>query len=314
MKALGSGWLALLMLLWPGVAPLEAGKRVVVDQAAIIVNNKLITRQEIISVKSLQEKDYRSRLKGAELEEKLKNLDEEIKEKVISNLLLETRAEELEIVVSDKEIEERVRNILQSDSRISQIYTDQTLRELVVNDLLSKRVIQREVNSRILVEEKDVSRLCRENQGDTREIDVGHILLRGDSAQVMEKLLSIRKRLEEGDSFAKLAQQYSEDPSISRNKGRLGFISKGQFVKPFEEKAFSMKVGELSDPVKTKYGYHLIRVYAERHKKVANCEEMDELTRRKFYEQVWNEKRRKNLERYFADLKKNADIKVLYQP
>ncbi|MBI1389102.1 MAG: hypothetical protein GC154_11705 [bacterium] len=91
-----------------------------------------------------------------------------------------------------------------------------------------------------------------------------HILLRvtpgADEEAVKQKALDIKKEIEGGLSFANAAMTYSEDPSAVRNKGDLGYFSKGQMVPPFEEAAFSLPLGQVSDPVKTQFGYHLILV------------------------------------------------------
>ncbi|NIR96630.1 MAG: peptidylprolyl isomerase, partial [Gammaproteobacteria bacterium] len=63
------------------------------------------------------------------------------------------------------------------------------------------------------------------------------------------------------------------------NSGRLGFISRGQFVKPFEDVAFSLPVGGLSAPVRTRFGLHLIKVFDQRHKERLDCENLDDVTR-----------------------------------
>ena len=68
----------------------------------------------------------------------------------------------------------------------------------------------------------------------------------------------ILKKLDEGVSFEDLAKDYSKCPS-SQQGGDLGNFSKGQMVKPFEDAAFSLDVGEVSNPIQTQFGYHLIK-------------------------------------------------------
>jgi peptidyl-prolyl cis-trans isomerase C len=95
------------------------------------------------------------------------------------------------------------------------------------------------------------------------KVNVSHILvtLQGRSEEEALALASeLRERALAGEDFAELAKEYSEDPSVARNKGDMGYFPKGAMVEPFENVAFAMKKeGELSEPVKTKFGYHVIR-------------------------------------------------------
>jgi len=86
------------------------------------------------------------------------------------------------------------------------------------------------------------------------QVRASHIL--GNSKAEAEKLLN---RLRAGARFEDLARKHSQCPS-GRKGGDLGYFGKGQMVKPFEEAAFSMQKGQVSEPVKTQFGYHLIMV------------------------------------------------------
>ena len=99
-----------------------------------------------------------------------------------------------------------------------------------------------------------------------KTVEARHILIKvdpeADDATVetaRQKILEVLKKAQEGDDFAELAKTYSEGPSGSQG-GLLGAFKKEEMVAPFSEKAFSMKVGELSDPVRTRFGWHLIKV------------------------------------------------------
>ncbi len=70
----------------------------------------------------------------------------------------------------------------------------------------------------------------------------------------------IKAKIDNGESFEALAKKYSKCPS-SANGGDLGYFERGQMVKPFEDVAFALPVGQVSDPVKTQFGWHLIKVY-----------------------------------------------------
>ncbi|NPA95306.1 MAG: hypothetical protein GXO58_07765 [Thermodesulfobacteria bacterium] len=94
-----------------------------------------------------------------------------------------------------------------------------------------------------------------------------HILLtlpKDANATVVEEkkkeLLELKKRIEKGESFSELAKKYSDDKVSGAKGGDLGFFSRGMMVKPFEDKVFSMKKGEVSGPVRTRFGWHLIKL------------------------------------------------------
>jgi len=99
------------------------------------------------------------------------------------------------------------------------------------------------------------------------KIDVSHILISTKNRSDEEALAlaeTISEQLVSDPSkFDELVMVYSEDPSAKSNKGMFTNIKKGDMVRPFEEAAFSLDVGQISGPVKTQYGYHLIRLDAK---------------------------------------------------
>ena len=87
----------------------------------------------------------------------------------------------------------------------------------------------------------------------SKSIKASHILVKQEYEA--EDLI---KKLNEGDSFESLAKDFSLCPSGAQG-GDLGFFTKGQMVRPFEEAAFSLEIGDVSSPVQTQFGYHLIK-------------------------------------------------------
>ena len=82
-----------------------------------------------------------------------------------------------------------------------------------------------------------------------------------DEEKTKEKLIDIKKEIEEGGDFAELAKEYSEDKGSAINGGDLGWFGRGKMVEAFENAAFALKPGEMSEPVKTQFGWHLIKVF-----------------------------------------------------
>ncbi|WKN31020.1 peptidyl-prolyl cis-trans isomerase [Porifericola rhodea] len=99
------------------------------------------------------------------------------------------------------------------------------------------------------------------------EVHASHILINvpdhikgSDTLQYYQKADSIRNLALKGQSFAMLAEKYSDDPSAEQNGGNLGYFSALQMVYPFESAAFKTPVGDISKPVRTSFGYHIIKV------------------------------------------------------
>lgn len=115
----------------------------------------------------------------------------------------------------------------------------------------------------------DLMREAYQNQ--TQEVRAMHILIKADAnatpadtLKAYNKTMAIRERLMKGEDFASLAKAVSEDPSAKDNGGDLGYFTAFQMVYPFEKAAYDTKVGEVSMPVRTRYGYHLIKVVDKR--------------------------------------------------
>lgn len=85
-----------------------------------------------------------------------------------------------------------------------------------------------------------------------------------DSALALAEAISITQRLRAGEDFATLAAQYSDDTGSAQQGGDLGFFGRGQMVSEFEEAAFSLPIGQISEPVKSQFGYHIIEVTEQR--------------------------------------------------
>ena len=100
-----------------------------------------------------------------------------------------------------------------------------------------------------------------------KEISAAHILILADenaspadTLKAYNKAMEVYKKAKAGEDFGKLAQQYSEDPSAKDNKGDLGYFTVFRMVYPFESGAYNTPKGEISKPVRTRFGYHIIKV------------------------------------------------------
>ncbi|MCC5929483.1 MAG: peptidylprolyl isomerase [Cyclobacteriaceae bacterium] len=100
------------------------------------------------------------------------------------------------------------------------------------------------------------------------QIDASHILIQikdaSDTLEAYHLINEIKRRAMQGENFETLARQYSQDPSASQNGGRLGYFSAFQMVYPFESAAFKTNVNNISEIIKTRFGYHILKVHDKR--------------------------------------------------
>lgn len=124
------------------------------------------------------------------------------------------------------------------------------------------------VDKATIVEQEisDFYELNPERFKDPKQIKARHILFKvspnaskSEVGEAIERAIAVLKKARGGEDFAALARKYSQDPTASKG-GDLGYITRGQMPKPFEERAFSLKAGEISGPVRTQFGWHIIKV------------------------------------------------------
>ena len=88
----------------------------------------------------------------------------------------------------------------------------------------------------------------------SNKIKCSHILV-----QKQSEALAVLERIKNGEKFGKLAKELSIDSGSAKRDGNLGYFGRGKMVKEFENAAFDLQAGQISEPVKTQYGYHIIK-------------------------------------------------------
>lgn len=134
------------------------------------------------------------------------------------------------------------------------------------------------------------------------KIRASHILV--DNLDTANVLL---ERIKSGENFDKIAFEYSIDPSAKRNKGDLGYFLYGSMVKEFQEAAFAMQPGEISPPIKTNFGYHIIKLVD----RVANEKRTDyESMKNELELQLINKKKIDRMNDYYVEIKDKYPVTV----
>lgn len=132
------------------------------------------------------------------------------------------------------------------------------------------------------------------------EVHASHILVDTEA-----EAKAIKAQLDKGADFAKLAKDKSKCPSASRG-GDLGYFGKGKMVPEFEKAAFALKVGQISGPVKTQFGWHIIKVLDKKDSKVKSLDEV----KAEIEQKLLQEKQKKAYDDLLASLKSKMDVKI----
>lgn len=126
-----------------------------------------------------------------------------------------------------------------------------------------RQLAQSYLNDKVLIENLTAEAYQRLGE----EVAVSHLLVAvaddaapADTLAAYKQALDLRARLQKGEDFTALARQFSKDPTVSRNGGNLGYITAFKTVYPIEVAAYNTPVGQLSPPVRTRFGYHLLKV------------------------------------------------------
>ena len=234
---------------------------------AAVVGSKAVTKDQFQSLMNRAQKSYESQKRpfpkpGSTEYEQLKGQAVTF---LIQRAEFEQEAEAMGIKITDDKVNKRIAQLKKqfygnSDQRYlktlkQQGLTEDQAKEEVKAQLISEELFKK-VTGSVKVSSDEVKAYYNSHKsqyGQPQTRDVRHIL-------VAKKALadSLYAQLKAGANFAKLAKKYSKDPGSASNGGKLT-ISKGQTVPAFDKTAFSLKTGELSPPIHTQYGYHIIQ-------------------------------------------------------
>ncbi|MED3726525.1 peptidylprolyl isomerase [Priestia filamentosa] len=169
-------------------------------------------------------------------------------------------------------------------------------------DIKKNKEIEELLRPSIKITEKEMKEYFNENKdsfAQAAQVKASHILV--DDEKTAKE---IKEKLDKGEDFATLAKKYSTDTATSESGGELGYFEEGTMTDEFDKKAFSMKKGEISDPVKTDYGYHIIKVEDVKEAKQASYKD----SKAQVKEAIFNEKLQTEYSTWLEKKKKEYDI------
>ncbi|MCX7856550.1 MAG: peptidyl-prolyl cis-trans isomerase [Deltaproteobacteria bacterium] len=175
----------------------------------------------------------------------------------------------------------------------------------IKDQLLIEMLLKKKLVTDVKIDETEIKKYYEQHKDEFKkpqEINTRHILLRTE-----EEARQVQEKLAKGEDFIELAKKYSIDPSAKNTGGEIGFHPKGALVPEYEEEAFKLKrVGQVSGIVKSRFGYHIIRLEGVKPASYASFEEVKEIIRQKLIQ----ERQGQLLENYLSELKKKAKITI----
>lgn len=194
---------------------------------------------------------------------------------LIDQSIIKQEAAKQKIVISEQTIDKKIEELEQSygseEEFNTALTTYGTTLEKVKEDLAVSLMVEKLLEPEISITEEEMKTYFEEHKEEfatAEKVQASHILTASE-----EEAKKVKEKLDGGEDFATLATEYSTDTATSEQGGDLGLFAKGDMVAEFEEVAFSLEAGSISAPVKTEYGYHIIKVVEKQAAKEANYED-----------------------------------------
>ena len=263
-------------------------------------------------------------------EDKMKDFRLKVLQDLITTELLSQEGKKLKIKDLDQQVDEeykKLRSNLPKEEDFQAALKEHNMTEKDLRKDIEKGIrIQKVVNDQVeqikknvSVSEQDIKAFYndaanKEKFMQKESVKASHILIKvakdatkEDDAKAQKKIKELLKRAKKGEDFAKLAKENSEDPTAAQNSGELGYFSTEEMVPEFAKAAFALKPGEISDVVKTSFGYHIIKSEDKKPEQMTPYDEVKDKVA-KFLE---NSAVQSKLLEYVDTLKKSAKIEVL---
>lgn len=298
----------------------------VADRVVARVNNKVILLSEYNSRANPILQEYEKVLAGPDKDKKLKELKENILEQMIDEKLLLKKAEKEGIRITDAEVDQGMDEIrnrfggeLEFQNEISkQGLTGEKFRKNVREQLQVIKLINQNVRSRISPPtEEEIKEYYKKHEDEMvspEQVRARHILIRTTEEcsqdEAKKKINEIYEKVKkEPSKFSSFAEKYSQGPTAEKG-GDLGYFGKGDMVKEFEEVAFNMEVDSVSKPVKTRFGYHIIKLIGKKSSERRTFSEVKDKLKNLLYQLKMESK----YEKFLRDLRDEAKIsKTLFK-
>lgn len=303
-------FVATLACLCPPHTPAEAARTA--DRIVAIVNDEVITLSEMKADIRGEESRLREQYQGAELDHRLGQLHYRALTRLIERKLQIQVAKKRGHEVTDEEVQRAMREYQRQGEPIDE--TDPQLLKTIKEQLIVWKVLEREVRSGVLVSEDELKRYYEEHRERfmlPAEYHISQILIQpreGERAEeTQQRAREVYAALKDGGDFADLARRMSDGAQAAQG-GSLGLITQGELEQPIEDAIARLQPGDISEPISTDNGYHIIRLDERKPSEFRQYAEVKAEIQNLVYQQKSNDEYYKWIE----ELKDKAYIEVKF--
>lgn len=240
---------------------------------------------------------------------------------LVEQMILEQEAAKLGITVSDPEIDMSIENIRTKAGMSHEQMEEMLKKENLTKEqfrkqwrlqIISGKLVNSIVKGRVAVTDDEIENLYKEYYGNIEnsdEVQIAHILISVNEQQpeqALEKASRIAELAKSGNDFSKLVAEYSDDTFSKEKEGVLGYFKKGELVSELEAVVAITEVGEVSGPVQTASGFHIIKVL---NRNTLDSNSVDTY-REQLRQEIYKKKVAEELQKYIATMRENAYIEI----
>lgn len=312
-----------IILLYDSLS-LAAKKQTAPDKVAV-VNGVIITQKDLDTEMTII-KERLAMMKRPLGDSQLQEFKEKTLEKIIGRELLFQESQKKKIKIDDAKVNEELMALKKkyaSEDDFKKSLSEKNFNEADLKDRLKQSMAIKELVDQLFIQKVNITEEEIKSYYDSQpqlfkqpeKVNASHILIKvdpkADEAQKSEarkKIEKVQQRLKKGEDFATLAKEFSQCPS-SEKGGSLGSFARGQMAKPFEDTSFSLKPGEMSDVVETRFGYHLIKVIDKKPETTTAFKDAKD----RIEKYLKNKKVKDQVREYVETLKKKAKTEIFQE-
>ncbi len=299
----------------------------VADRIVAVVNDEIITLGELNRAFEPYAKNIAATYKGNDMETVLQQNKAVFLQRLIEQILIEHEAKKAGPVfstVKDEEVMAAIMDMLTKNNMSMDKYlkklasegkTLHAVKKDISSQILRMRLLRREVQSKIVVTDEEIGEYYDQHRQEYEGKDavrIRQILLTAPAdkdertrASAREQARQLHERILKGESFERLAAQYSKEPAAAQG-GDIGFVARGSILPNVEKVAFDLPVGQVSEVIETELGFHIIMVIDKRG---AGLKSMP-VVRNEIKAKIENEKLSKKYDEWINDIRKKSFVDI----